>query len=279
MRKFRIALVVLVLSSTASLFAQDNFFTKWEKRTTEIQSKQPSWSVPLVAPYPMLIQVLRADFTRQVTPALTDTWNYGASRGLNLIPGFNSEFDFYYPPYLQHNLKTAKDGAGDAGFLAKYRFLSANEKSGNYMLSAQLTATIPTGSHSNGSTDASVSPALLAGKGFGKFDVISSLGGTLPTGDAVKLGRSVAWSTTAQYRVAKVVWPEIEDNATFYSGGKNDGKMQNFITPGITFSKFKFVPKSPANRLAIAFGGGEQIATSHFHTYNHNLVLTARLIF
>jgi hypothetical protein len=270
---------ILILSSATSLFAQDNFFTKWEKRATEIQSKQPAWSVPLVAPYPMLIQVLRADFTRQVTPALTDTWNYGASRGLNLIPGFNSEFDFYYPPYIQHNLKTAKDGAGDAGFLAKYRFLSANEKNGNYMLSAQLTATIPTGSHSNGSTDASVSPAILAGKGFGKFDVISSLGGTLPTGDTVKLGRSVAWNTTAQYRICKVIWPEIEDNATFYSGGKNDGKMQNFVTPGITFTKFKFVPKDPANRLAIAFGGGEQIATSHFHTYNHNLVLTARLIF
>jgi hypothetical protein len=43
----------------------------------------------------MLIQVFRADFTRQVTLALTDKWNYGASRGLNLIPGFNSELDFY----------------------------------------------------------------------------------------------------------------------------------------------------------------------------------------
>jgi Putative MetA-pathway of phenol degradation len=227
----------------------------------------------------MLIQVFRADFTRQVTPALTDTWNYGASRGLNLIPGFNSEFDFYYPPYIQHNAKGAKDGFGDVGFLGKYRILSANEKNGNYMLSVQLTATIPTGSYSNGSTDASVSPTLLGGKGFGHFDVISSLGGTLPTGDTVKLGRSVAWNTTAQYRIHKFVWPEIEDNATFFYGGKNDGKMQNFVTPGITFSKFKFRPQVASSRAAIAFGGGEQIATSGFHTYNHNLVFTGRLLF
>jgi hypothetical protein len=277
--KFVASVILLVLCSAASLQAQDNFFSRWEQRATRTQSKQPSWSVPLVAPYPMLIQVFRADFTRQVTPALTDTWNYGASRGLNLIPGFNSEFDFYYPPYIQHNAKGAKDGFGDVGFLGKYRILSGNEKNGNYMLSAQLVATIPTGSYSNGSTDASVSPTLLGGKGFGNFDVITSVGGTLPTGDTVKLGRSVAWNTTAQYRIHKFVWPEIEDNATFFYGGKNDGKMQNFVTPGITFSKFKFRPQVASSRAAIAFGGGEQIATSGFHTYNHNLVLTARLIF
>jgi len=272
-------LVLLAASAGTTLFAQDNFFSQWEKRTSRTQSRQPSWSVPLVSPYPMLIQVLRADFTRQVTPALTDTWNYGGSRGLNLIPGFNSEFDFYYPPYIQHNAKGAKDGFGDVGFLYKYRILSANEKNGNYMLSAQLTATIPTGSYSNGSTDASVSPTLLADKGFRHFDVISCVGGTLPTLDTAKLGRSVAWNTTAQYRIHKIFWPEIEDNATFFYGGKNDGKIQNFVTPGITFSKFKFHPSNETSRLAIAFGGGEQIATSTLHTYNHNLVLTARLLF
>jgi hypothetical protein len=270
---------LLAAGAGARLAAQDNFFSQWEKRTTQTQSRQPSWSVPLVSPYPMLIQVFRADFTRQVAPALTDTWNFGGSRGLNLIPGFNSEVDFYYPPYIQHNVKTAKDGFGDVGFLYKYRILSANERNGNYMLSAQLTATIPTGSYSNGSTDASVSPTLLTGKGFGHFDVISCAGGTLPTGDTVKLGRTVAWNTTAQYRIHKYFWPELEDNATFYFGGKNDGKMQNFLTPGITFSKIKLHPGDERSRLAIAFGGGEQIATSRLHTYNHNLVFTARLLF
>jgi hypothetical protein len=265
--------------SAASLTAQDNFFEKWESRTSQTQAKQPSWSVPAVAAYPMLIQVFRTDFLRQVTPTHTDTWNYGDSRGLNLVPGFNSEFDFYYPDYIQHNTPAAKDGFGDVGFLYKYRILSANEKKGNYMLSAQVTATIPTGSYSNGSTDASVNPTLLGGKGFGRFDVISTLGGSLPTGDTVKLGRSVAWNTAAQYHAGKYLWPEIESNATWFHGGKNDGKMQNFLTPGITTSRIKFFPQDAKSRTGIALGAGMQIATSQLHTYNHALVFTARFIF
>jgi hypothetical protein len=276
-RKFLI--ILCLLACVKPLCGQGNFFEKWQTRASQTQSKQPAWSVPLIAPYPMLIQVFRADFVRQITPSLTSTWNYGGSRGLNLVPGFNSEFDFYYPPYIEHNSPKAKDGFGDVGFLYKYRILSSNEKKGNYLLSVQLTATIPTGSYSNGSTDASVSPSLLAGKGFGRFDVISTLGGSLPTGDTNKLGRSIAWNTVAQYRLGKYVWPEIESNATWFYGGKNDGKMQNFLTPGITFSKFKFHPKDAKSRPGIAFGTGMQIATSGFHSYNHGLVFTSRFVF
>lgn len=274
----RIGIVICLLASASSLCAQDNFFQKWQARATQAQSKQPSWSVPLFAPYPMLIQVFRFDAMRQITPTGTSTWNYGSNRGLNLIPGFNSEFDVYNPPYFQHNSKTT-DGFGDMAFLYKYRILTADQKHGSYMLSMQLVATIPTGDHANGSTDASVSPTLLAGKGIGKFDVISSLGGTLPTGDTLKLGRTVAWNTTAQYHLGKYLWPEVESNATYFFGGKNDGKSQNFITPGITTSRFKFRPKDPRSRTGLAVGTGMQIATSHFHTYNHQLIFTTRLIF
>ena len=109
--------------------------------------------------------------------------------------------------------------------------------------------------------------------------VISSIGGNLPTGHAEKLGRTIIWNTTAQYKIAKYIWPEIESNATYFYGGKNDGKMQNFVTPGVTVSKLKFHPADAKSRAAIAFGGGMQIATSGFHTFNHNLVFTSRLIF
>lgn len=226
----------------------------------------------------MLIQVFRADFLRQITPTHTDTWNYGAGRGLNLIPGFRSEIDFYYPPYIQHNTPKAKDGFGDVGFLYKYRIYSRTE-GGNAMVSAQLTATIPTGSHSNGALDATVSPTLLAGKGFGKLDVISCLGGTLPTLETNKIGRTIAWNTAAQYHVSRYFWPELESNASWFYQGKNDGKMQNFLTPGIVFSKFSLRPSDAKSRLGAAFGAGMQIATSHFHTYNHEVAITTRLIF
>jgi hypothetical protein len=266
-------------ATTGTLVSQDSFFAKWEARTSAVQARQPSWSPPLVAPYPMLIQVFRTDFTRQITPATTSTWNYGSGRGLNLIPGFNSEFDVYYPPYIQHHTSKAKDGFGDVVFFYKYRILSHTEKNGNYMLSAQLTGSIPTGSYSNGSPDAAVSPSVLSGKGFGRFDIISSLGGNLPVDEVNKLGRSVAWNTTVQYHLGKYVWPELESNATYFFGGKNDGKKQNFLTPGIVFSKFKFHPGNERSRAGVAFGAGMQIATSHFHTYNHGLTITTRLVF
>ena len=57
-------------------------------------------------------------------------------------------------------LHGAKDGFGDVSFLYKYRFFTRNEKNGNAMLSAQLVASIPTGSYSNGSTDAAMRNAL-----------------------------------------------------------------------------------------------------------------------
>ncbi|HYW37899.1 MAG TPA: hypothetical protein VE957_07285 [Terriglobales bacterium] len=43
-------------------------------------------------------------------------------------------------------------------------------------------------------------------------------------------------------------------------------------------SKFK-LERDPRNRLALVFGGGMQIATTQFPTYNHGLVLTARMLF
>jgi hypothetical protein len=39
-------------------------------------------------------------------------------------------------------------------------------------------------------------------------------------------------------------------------------------------SKIK-LKSDPGSRLALIFGAGEQIATSHYHSYNHGLIFTA----
>ncbi len=83
-----------------------------------------------------------------------------------------------------------------------------------------------------------------------------------------RMGRPVVRNAVAQYHVGRLFCPEIENNATFYHGGVNDGRVQTFLTPGLMFSKFKFQPDS-RSRTALMFGGGMQIATSRFHTYNH----------
>jgi hypothetical protein len=203
----------------------------------------------------MLIQVYRTEFVRQIAPAGTDTWNLGNTKGVNLIPYARTEFDFLIPPYIQHNSK-AKDGFGDASALAKYRIISRNEKQGNYMLSTSLSATIPTGSYSNGNKNATVLPAMSGGKGFGNFDVQSSLGATLPVINGSAAGRPIAWNTTAQYHLSKIIWPEIEDNATIYKGGPNDGKSQNFLSPGLMFGKYKLRPLDPESPFGTSRGRG-----------------------
>lgn len=147
------------------------------------------------------------------------------------------------------------------------------------MLSAQLSATVPTGTYTNGSRAGSLSPALLAGKGWRRLDLISCLGATLPTSHTSTLGRPLAWNSTVQFHAGKYLWPELEDNATYFIGGNNGGKMQNFLTPGMNAGKFKLHPRDAKSRTALMTGIGMQIASSSFHAYNHQLVFTARFLF
>jgi hypothetical protein len=270
------SLFVLLASTVAQ--AQENFISRWQARATATLAQQPKWAPPVVSPYPQLIQVIRADFFRTISSTHVSTWNYGDGRGINLIPLKNSEVDIFYPDYFQHSNATV-DGFGDLAFSGKYRFLSRTEKQGNYIVSAFINATVPTGDHKNGAAHPTIAPNIAAGKGFGKFNVTSCFGATIPTEQADKLGRTIASNTNAQYHVAKQAWVEVEDNASFFKGGANDGKNQNFITPGILAGPFKFYPKNPKQREALMFGAAMQIATSSFHATNHNVNFTARYTF
>ncbi len=277
--------VLLCLLVSASVYAQQtsdagNFYARYSAQTNAIQSKQPNWPPPLVTTYTGLFQVIRTDYTRQITPAHTDTWNIDNSKGVAFIPFNRTEFDINIPPYIFHN-STAKDGWGDMSFLGKFRVASGNEQHGHYVISVFALATVPTGQYKNGSTDASIAPNLAVGKGFGRLAIQTTAGTTLyldkPATTAS--GNPVAWNLAAQYHLNKYFWPEIESNATFYKGGANHGKTQEFITPGILFGKFKLHPEDPKSRPGLTVGGGMQIATSQFHSYNHNVVLTARWIY
>jgi hypothetical protein len=277
----RIASSFLLVSAFLSviapeLLAQNSFVDRWQARATKIQAEQPHWVTPLVTVTPRLEQEFRTDFVRQITPALTNTWNYGNGKGLELIPFKPVELIFNVPPYIQHN-SDAKDGFGDTTFLLKYRLLSANEENGNYIVTAFLGGSYPTGSYKNGNVAATITPTLAIGKGFNRLDVVTTAGAALPASNTKEVGRPVTWNTTLQGKLGKFVWPEVEFNSTFFEGGRNDGKVQNFVTPGILFGRFHLSKAHP--RLGATFGFGEQIATSHFHTYNHGLVFTARIPF
>ncbi len=278
-KRLRVLVCAMAMAGGAELCAaqSEGFFASWEDRVRDTLAQQPSWPIPVVTASSGLLQVARTDFVRQIAPALTDTWIYDNGKGINVVPWYKVEFDALAPPYIQHNSQ-AKDGFGDFSMLLKYRLAAGNESHGNYSLSFSVAGTLPTGSYKNGSLAATISPTVCAGKGFGRLDVQSTLGAILPAGSTAKLGRLVVWNAVAQYRIGKFFWPEIENNSTFYHGGSNDGRAQNFVTPGLMLSKFK-LERDPRNRLALVFGGGMQIATTQFHAYNHGLVLTARMVF
>lgn len=252
--------------------AQQLFLKHWQARVNRTQAEQPHWVTPLVTVTPRLEQELRTDFFRQIQPNLTTTWNYDGGKGLELIPERRIELLFNTPPYIEHN-SAAKDGFGDVSMVMKYRFYASNEQHHNAIVTAFFGGTIPTGSYSNGRTDATVAPTLAVGKGYRGFDVQSTLGATLPLADTAKLGRPIAWNTALQYKAGPHLFPEVEFNATYFKGGPNDGKIQNFVTPGIV-GHWKL-----HKRLGVTLGAGMQIATSQFHTFNHGLVFSGRMPF
>ncbi|MBB5318089.1 transporter [Tunturibacter empetritectus] len=274
-----VLLILLCSLFPSTVLAQSNFFHAWEDRVRATSAAQPAWPVPVVGSPSTIVQLARTDFLRQYTSTHTLTWNYDNGKGVNLIPFARTEFDINLPPYIQHNTPKAADGAGDFSVIAKYRPFAANVEQGNYSTLVQVTFSVPTGSYKNGTAVSTITPTGVLGKGFGNFDVQSALGVVLPTSSVPQIGRTIQWNTTAQYKVGKYFWPEVEANASYYHGGStNDGKSQVFMTPGLMISKIKF-RKDPKDRLGLVLGTGMQIATSSFHTYNHGLVLTGRIVF
>ena len=269
---------VLFCAFSIHCFGQQSFVGAWEKRVRVTSSQQPGWAVPVFTPSSGLVQLIRFDAVRQFTPTHTTTWNIDGGKGFNLIPWYKTELDINLPPFIQHNAKGNIDGPGDFSMLLKYRFLGANESKGNYNVSAALAGSAPTGSYKNGSVDGTLAPTVFVGKGFRSFDVQSSAAMTLPTGHTAVIGRPIAWNTAFQDRIRRIFWPEVEFNSTYFRGGPHDGKAQTFIAPGFEVSKIKLT-SAETSRLAVVFGVGEQIALSHYHTYNHALSFTSRLVF
>lgn len=270
--KSSLCLSWIVLFATSFLHAQS--IEDWQARVSQTQAQQPRWITPLVTVTPRLEQEFRFDILRQLTPN-GDLLNLGRGKGLEVIPSRNIEIIIAAPPaYLIHNNPAIKDGFGDESFLLKYRLASGNEEHGKYILTFFLGSSIPTGSYRNGSVAAVVTPTIAAGKGFGRFSVQSTLGVGLPVDSVNRLGHAVAWNIAFQYHVHRFLWPELEVNSTFNEGGTNDGKKQTFLTPGLVVGRIPL-----HNRLGLTLGTGMQIAATHFHTFDHNLIFTARLPF
>ena len=274
---FFAALFVCVIPSSA----QVGFVARYQARVASTLVNQPHWATPLVTVNARIEQGFRSDFVRQTAPSGQKTWNFGNSKGLQFIPLPRLEIRISPPPFFAHYDGQSIDGFGDFAVRGKVRLYGSNEQHHNAIATAELGATIPSGKNGNGSCCAILTPTLELGKGLGKFAITTSMGGSLPLSNSAKLGRSIVWNNALQYHATRFVWIEDELNSTFYNGGPNDGRQQTFNTPGIFLSRIPLVrgPKGKGDVLSLTLGAGEQIALTHFNTYNHSPILTARLRF
>lgn len=269
-----LALAGLFFAGSACANAQEESWTaRWLAHVTATQAAQPHWMTPLATVTPRLEQEFRADVLHEITPT-GDTTNVDNGKGLEVIPARRIELLLNLPPYLFHENPTSESGWGDVSFTLKYRFFARNEEHGNAILTGFLGGSIPTGTYKNGSSSAIVTPTLAGGKGWGKFDFQSTLGGTLPVNSVKTVGRTMVSNTAFQYHTMRILWPEAEINSTFWEGGENDGKKQTFVTPGLIFGRFKL-----HNRVALVGGAGFQVATTHYCQYNHAVIATVRAPF
>lgn len=256
----------------------EDYFLHWFDRVDQARATQPKWMVPVVTIPPTLQELFRFDTFFQTLPNGTNLTNLGGGRTLQLVPWDTLEVDLGYPPYLTRSPSSPKapDGWGDTTFQVKYRLVSSTELEGNYVVSADLGFTAPTADERANSVahgHAVYTPGVLFGKGWGEiFDIQANLLVSVPDGGPAS--KLFLYNVVFQGHVAKVLWPELELNGTYWIDGSLEGKHQLFLTPGIVLARFTIF-----DRLQFGIGAGYQIALTSHPLTNHNWILTLRLPF
>jgi hypothetical protein len=257
-------------------YSGDGVIVQWLNEVTRIQSEQPSWVTPVVTVTPRLEQEFRYDQLWESAPRNRDTNSYGGGKGFEFIPCDNVEVILGVPAYQTHGFPNNTGGFADENLLVKYRILSANKDNGNYILTAFLGVTVPSGDPYNSGDHEVTTPTIAFGKGWGNFDFQTTLGISVPDDGAAHAGPGtpIAWNTTLQYRVFPKVWPEVEFNYTYWPNGDRAYINQLYVTPGLVLGRFEI-----DKRFGCTIGAGEQIALTGRAQNNHNTILTVRFPF
>ena len=264
------------------------------------QAAQPNWMTPLVTVTPRLEQEFRFDFYDQQNGTGSQGngqhfINYGGPGGprVEFIPAWNLEVIVAPPPYvIAAGPKGDTQGPGDwPAFLVKYRLLSANQENGDYIVTAffQMSDPLDTaGKISNHVLTAQ--PTLAAGKGWGDFDIQSTISvqipvaGTASPGNTAQVnmtnfGDPILWNTAFQYHFQQYFWPELEVNYEYWPNGEHGGLNQVLLTPGLILGRFKIGQDSPTRPVNLIIGAGYQVAVTPNPVTKNNFVATLRITF
>jgi|WetSurMetagenome_2_1015567.scaffolds.fasta_scaffold251183_2 hypothetical protein len=259
------------------------YFAAWFDRVREAQDSQPKWMTPIATVTPRLEQEFRYDQYWENLGNGAHVTTIDSGKGLELIPTTSTELLFNLPAYTERTVVKPTSGWSDWQFLViKQRFLSANENSGNYVVSGFLGFQAPTGAAVFTNHSWMITPTIAAGKGFGRFNVQATLGVPLPLSHEAEIGHAITGNVALQYHLGTYFWPEFETNMIHWAGGPRDGKTQVFLTPGLILGRFKI-----AGRTKFIIGVGRQFAVSPkltttpvlTPTYDGSWILTVRTAF
>lgn len=274
-----IVLLGLASALAARVCSAQEFLSRYAAirgHNAAMSAVQPSWMGPLIQSDARLSQAVRVSVSKSTWPN-AQTINYGNNHGVSLLAGTHLQIDLDPPSFFRNHSATLPDGFGNAGTQVKWRILSGNAAHGNFAVSALLYHAFAPRVYQNQFLTSFYVPAVVVGKGMGRFAMLSEIGGLLPTGKIAQQGRGIEWNLTAQVHPTAKFWFDVENNALFNYAGPFDGKTQNFVTPAAFYmvKRKEWGPMHPA----LVFDGGMQIATSGFYFYNHNLVTEMRMLF
>jgi hypothetical protein len=271
-----LALAALAAFCASPAQAQQTAYEQFRAHNASMSAVQPTWMGPLIQSDSRLSQSLRLSVSNSYSPGAQPIV-YGNNHGFCLLAARRFQFELDPPSLFRNHSATLKDGFGNAATQVKMRIASGNAEHGNYAVTAIVSRSYTPGSYENGSYTGAYGPRIAVGKAFGRFNLQSTIGGVLPTGQVSLQGRAIEWNATAQVHPNAHLFVDIENNATYFKGSSADGQTQNFITPA-AFVVLRRKSWSPAHAVVVP-GGGMQIATSSFHFYNHNLIAELRVLF
>ena len=268
--------LTVAIALAVSAPAQESPYVRFRAHNAEMKQVQPTWMGPVSHSDPRLGQGLKLSVSQSDFPPVHPTI-YGNNKGISVVVQRRFQLDFDPPSYFRNHSSAQKDGLGNAATQVKYRIASGNASHGNFALTAILFHGFGARANQNQLLSAYYVPSIAAGKAFGRFATVSTVGGFVPTAKIAAQGRAVEWNFTAQAHATEHLWLDIENNAAFFHAGPFDGKTQNLVTPAAIYvlRRKQWKPE----HAAVALVCGEQIATSGFHTYNHNVITEMRITF
>lgn len=270
--------------TTANALPTGNtFIDSWLAMVTATQNAQPHWMTPLITVTPRLEQEIRVDYDFMNQGNGSHINSYGGGKGLEFIPSWDTEVILGFPPDEEERTAAGKylSGWGDyPAMLLKYRIVSANEQNGNYIVTAFLQTSEPTGFNTISTNVYTIQPTLAFGWGFGDFDFQATVSEAFavatvgPPATLTAFGNPFLANLTLQYHFAQYFWPELEFNYEYWPFGTHADLSQLMITPGIIFGRFTL-----GGRVNLIWGAGYQFAVTENPVTRNNWVVTTRITF